>query len=100
MSKFKWVTYQGGIPVPEPADYQTEQESGAILMASCYSRNGYYGCVWIVKMRQLTDMGWVIVGYTLLAGSEDTGNLWKSPDTLFDTIGEAVAEAERLWRPA
>lgn len=96
MSKFKWVTYEGAIPVPEPADYQPPKGTyGPVLMASCYSKNGYYGCAWIIK----TQSDDIEQGYWTEAGSEDTGNLWKSPNVVYPTIGEAVAEAERLWRP-
>lgn len=99
MTKFKWYIYPGDILVPDPANYQTEQELGAVLYASCYSRNGYFGCCWVCKMTKTTNND-TQPGYYIKAGSEDNGNMWKSPNVVWSTIGEAVAEAERLWRPA
>lgn len=71
-------------------DYPYKQELGPILMAPCFSKNGYYGCCWIISQPD---------GFTVEAGSNDTGNMWKSPDTVFETIEEAKAKAEELWRP-
>lgn len=92
MSKFKWYTYQNETRLVEkPAEFNAfHLEDGAILMASCFSKNGYYGCVWIIKQG---------LWYYLQAGSNDTGNLWKSPDDLYPTIEQAVNVAESLWRP-
>ena len=77
MKSLKWEKYPNATNI------------GPILMASCFSKNGYYGCCWIIKVSD---------GYILEAGSNDTGNMWKSPDDIFETIEDAKEVAEKTWR--
>lgn len=62
-----------------------------ILTAPCFSKNGYYGACFVMKFED---------EFFLIAGNNDTGKSWKSPDDYYKTIEEAVEVAEQLWRPA
>jgi len=77
-----WQSY------PSVGDKNSDDFHGAIEMAPILSRNGAYGCVWLIKC---------LDGYYLQAGGNDTGRLWKSPDELFDSIDEAKDVAEKTW---
>lgn len=90
MTKFNWRTYRGGILIEDPNNYETTNLSiGPILIANCFSKNGYFGACVIIK---------TFNGYVLEAGSNDTGKSWKSPDNIYPTVIEAVNKAEEIWR--
>lgn len=96
MTKFRWFTPGKAqyelVRVEDPAIFTPPAiDYGTVLLADCFSRNGYYGACWIIKKDGK---------YMLDAGSNDTGKSWKSPDETYDTITQAVAKAEELWRPA
>lgn len=59
-------------------------------MAQIKAKNGALGAAIITP---------VSGGFALEAGSEQNGRSWKSPETIFNSVEEAKAEAEKLWRP-
>ena len=86
MPEWNWQLY-GSHYTPE---YPTD---GPILCHEIYSKNGAYGeCLICFDGRE--DKPWFII-----AGGNDTGRLWKSPDETYSTVDEAKQAAEKFWKP-
>lgn len=86
MSKWKWELYTKHYTPDNPCD-------GPILCHEIYSKNGAYGeCIICYDSRE--DKPWFII-----AGGNDTGRLWKSPDETYKTVEEAKQVAEKTWKP-
>lgn len=84
MSDWNWQLYH-----PNSMLYS----DGPVLCHEIYSRNGAYGeCLICVDSREEKP-------YFIIAGGNDTGRLWKSPDETYATIDEAKAAAEKTWKP-
>jgi hypothetical protein len=84
MSDWNWQLYQ--------SDYSLTSD-GPVLVHEIYSRNGAYGeCIICFDSREEKP-------YFIIAGGNDTGRLWKSPDETYSTIDEAKQAAERTWKP-
>lgn len=67
---------------------------GPIFCHEIYSKNGAYGECLICFDSREKQKPWFII-----AGGNDTGRLWKSPDEMFSTVEEAKKVAEKTWRP-
>lgn len=66
---------------------------GPVLCHEIYSRNGAYGeCLICIDTTEEKP-------YFIIAGGNDTGRPWKSPDEEYATIDEAKAAAEKYWKP-
>lgn len=86
MPNWNWELYGQNYTPENPTD-------GPILVHEIYSKNGAYGeC--LICFDHGMEKPWFII-----AGGNDSGKLWKSPNETYSTIKEAKQVAEKIWRP-